>query len=66
MGQDVGLDVSGPSEVLHQAGRLADPYELVLVSPAGGTVTTSAGLTRHLGTTPTHYRRRFATTGGQA
>ncbi|MEU2617838.1 helix-turn-helix domain-containing protein [Streptomyces sp. NPDC007157] len=37
------LDVSGPSEVLHQAGRLADPYELVLVSPAGGTVTTSAG-----------------------
>ncbi|MFD4507939.1 GlxA family transcriptional regulator [Streptomyces sp. NPDC058457] len=38
------LDVSGPSEVLHQAGRLADPYELVLVSPAGGTVTTSAGL----------------------
>ncbi|MER5515796.1 GlxA family transcriptional regulator [Streptomyces sp. NPDC002763] len=38
------LDVSGPSEVLHQAGRLADPYELVLVSPKGGTVTTSAGL----------------------
>ncbi|MGW2958770.1 GlxA family transcriptional regulator [Streptomyces sp. NPDC001220] len=38
------LDVSGPSEVLHQAGRLADPYELVLVSPEGGTVTTSAGL----------------------
>ncbi|WP_217553512.1 GlxA family transcriptional regulator [Streptomyces sp. GbtcB6] len=38
------LDVSGPSEVLHQAGRLTDPYELVLVSPAGGTVTTSAGL----------------------
>ncbi|MGW7243491.1 GlxA family transcriptional regulator [Streptomyces sp. NPDC054804] len=37
------LDVSGPSEVLHQAGRLADPYELVLVSPEGGTVTTSAG-----------------------
>ncbi|MFD3586143.1 GlxA family transcriptional regulator [Streptomyces sp. NPDC058683] len=37
------LDVSGPSEVLHQAGRLADPYELVLVSPDGGTVTTSAG-----------------------
>uniref|UniRef100_UPI0015F066EC DJ-1/PfpI family protein n=1 Tax=Streptomyces shenzhenensis TaxID=943815 RepID=UPI0015F066EC len=38
------LDVSGPSEVLHQAGRLAAPYELVLVSPEGGTVTTSAGL----------------------
>ncbi|MFE5037450.1 GlxA family transcriptional regulator [Streptomyces sp. NPDC056683] len=38
------LDVSGPSEVLHQAGRVADPYELVLVSPEGGTVTTSAGL----------------------
>ncbi|MEV6765917.1 GlxA family transcriptional regulator [Streptomyces sp. NPDC051105] len=38
------LDVSGPSEVLHQAGRLADAYELVLVSPQGGTVTTSAGL----------------------
>ncbi|MEU8934877.1 GlxA family transcriptional regulator [Streptomyces sp. NPDC048409] len=37
------LDVSGPSEVLHQAGRLAGPYELVLVSPAGGTVTSSAG-----------------------
>ncbi|MFJ3779473.1 GlxA family transcriptional regulator [Streptomyces sp. NPDC090075] len=37
------LDVSGPSEVLHQAGRLAAPYELVLVSPTGGTVTTSAG-----------------------
>ncbi|MEU0965936.1 GlxA family transcriptional regulator [Streptomyces sp. NPDC005917] len=38
------LDVSGPSEVLHQAGRLADRYELVLVSPRGGTVTTSTGL----------------------
>ncbi|MFJ2564395.1 GlxA family transcriptional regulator [Streptomyces sp. NPDC088770] len=37
------LDVSGPSEVLHQAGRLAPGYELVLVSPRGGTVTTSAG-----------------------
>ncbi|MEU1299959.1 GlxA family transcriptional regulator [Streptomyces shenzhenensis] len=37
------LDVSGPSEVLHQAGRLAPRYELVLVSPRGGTVTTSAG-----------------------
>lgn len=30
------LDVSGPSEVLHQAGRLAPGYELVLVSPAAG------------------------------
>jgi transcriptional regulator GlxA family with amidase domain len=39
------LDVSGPSEVLHQAGRLAPAYELVLVSPGGGTITTSAGLT---------------------
>ncbi|OXY87432.1 GlxA family transcriptional regulator [Streptomyces diastatochromogenes] len=38
------LDVSGPSEVLHQASRHAPPYELVLVSPSGGTVTTSAGL----------------------
>jgi transcriptional regulator GlxA family with amidase domain len=38
------LDVSGPSEVLHQAGRLSPGYELVLVSPHGGTVTTSAGL----------------------
>ncbi|MCG7203288.1 GlxA family transcriptional regulator [Streptomyces arenae] len=37
------LDVSGPSEVLHQAGRLAAPYDLVLVSPRGGPVTTSAG-----------------------
>jgi hypothetical protein len=32
------LDVSGPSEVLHQVGRLAPPYELVLVSPHGGPV----------------------------
>ena len=39
------LDVSGPSEVLHQAGRHAPPYELVLVSPHGGPVTTSTGLT---------------------
>ncbi|MEU4190525.1 helix-turn-helix domain-containing protein [Kribbella sp. NPDC026611] len=34
------LDVSGPLEVLHQAGR----YETVLVSPAGGEVTTASGL----------------------
>ncbi|QDY77927.1 GlxA family transcriptional regulator [Streptomyces qinzhouensis] len=38
------LDVSGPSEVLHQTGRLAPPYELVLVSPGGGPVAGSAGL----------------------
>jgi len=37
------LDVSGPSEVLHQAGRLATPYELLLVSPRGGAVATSTG-----------------------
>ncbi|MEV7320573.1 DJ-1/PfpI family protein [Streptomyces sp. NPDC093970] len=37
------LDVSGPCEVLHQAGRHSSPYELVLVSPKGGTVATSAG-----------------------
>ncbi|WP_409236453.1 GlxA family transcriptional regulator [Streptomyces sp. PA5.6] len=38
------LDVSGPVEVLHQAGRLGLPYETVLVSPRGGDVTTSSGL----------------------
>ncbi|NEA04818.1 AraC family transcriptional regulator, partial [Streptomyces sp. SID10116] len=38
------LDVSGPVEVLHQAGRLGFPYETVLVSPRGGDVTTSSGL----------------------
>ncbi|MFI9650741.1 GlxA family transcriptional regulator [Streptomyces sp. NPDC052040] len=41
------LDVGGPSEVLHQANRLAPRlvprYEPVLISPDGGTVTTSAG-----------------------
>lgn len=37
------LDVSGPSEVLHQAGRFAAPYGLLLVSPRGGAVTTSTG-----------------------
>lgn len=37
------LDVSGPSEVLHQAGRLGHPYELLLVAPRGGQVTTSSG-----------------------
>ncbi|CAM5324458.1 GlxA family transcriptional regulator [Streptomyces cyaneofuscatus] len=38
------LDVSGPGEVLHQAGRLGHPYELVLVSPYGGDVTTASGM----------------------
>ena len=38
------LDVSGPTEVLHQVGRLAAPYELVLVSPHGGPVSTASGL----------------------
>ncbi|MHB9856213.1 GlxA family transcriptional regulator [Streptomyces krungchingensis] len=38
------LDVSGPSEVLHQAGRLGHPYTPVLVSPGGGDVTTASGL----------------------
>lgn len=43
------LDVTGPGEVLHQTGRVrapagAAPYELVLVSPDGGTVTTASGL----------------------
>ena len=38
------LDVSGPSDVLHQAGRVAEPYELVLVAPRGGQVGTSNGL----------------------
>ena len=38
------LDVSGPAEVLHQAGRLAPPYAVSLLSPHGGTVTTANGL----------------------
>lgn len=38
------LDVSGPCEVLHHSGRVAPPYELSLVSPHGGPVTTSTGL----------------------
>ncbi|NAS26410.1 helix-turn-helix domain-containing protein [Herbidospora sp. NEAU-GS84] len=38
------LDVSGPAEVLHQAGQAGRPYELVLVSASGGQVTTSTGL----------------------
>ncbi|WP_062437156.1 GlxA family transcriptional regulator [Herbidospora daliensis] len=38
------LDVSGPAEVLHQAGQAGHPYELVLISASGGQVTTSTGL----------------------
>ncbi|MFE9707939.1 GlxA family transcriptional regulator [Streptomyces sp. NPDC005930] len=38
------LDVSGPAEVLHQAGRLGHPYELILISAHGGEVTTSTGM----------------------
>ncbi|WP_433410512.1 GlxA family transcriptional regulator [Saccharomonospora azurea] len=39
------LDVSGPSEVLHQAGSLGHHYDLVLLSTHGGDVRTSSGLT---------------------
>jgi transcriptional regulator GlxA family with amidase domain len=39
------LDVSGPLEVFHQANRGGLRYEPILVSPAGGSVRTSAGLT---------------------
>ncbi|MEV7599814.1 DJ-1/PfpI family protein [Kitasatospora sp. NPDC089797] len=39
------LDVSGPLEVLHQSGRLGHPYRVLLVSPTGGTVTASNGVT---------------------
>ncbi|MEU9607421.1 DJ-1/PfpI family protein [Streptomyces sp. NPDC048057] len=41
------LDVTGPGEVLHQAGRIGarHAYDVVLVSPGGGEVTTSSGLT---------------------
>ncbi|ROQ35704.1 transcriptional regulator GlxA family with amidase domain [Streptomyces sp. PanSC19] len=38
------LDVSGPLEVFHQAGRLGHPYATRLVSPRGGTVTASNGV----------------------
>ncbi|WP_069816419.1 GlxA family transcriptional regulator [Streptomyces sp. TP-A0874] len=38
------LDVSGPAEVLHQAGRLGHPYDLVLISGRGGEVRTSTGV----------------------
>ncbi|MFE7167909.1 GlxA family transcriptional regulator [Streptomyces sp. NPDC057616] len=37
------LDVSGPLEVLHRAGRPGPAYAPVLVSPAGGDVMTSSG-----------------------
>ena len=37
------LDVTGPLEVLHQAGRLGHAYRPVLVSPRGGDVTASSG-----------------------
>lgn len=37
------LDVGGPSEVLHQAGRFGHPYETVLISAHGGDVRTSSG-----------------------
>ncbi|MDV7090511.1 helix-turn-helix domain-containing protein [Rhodococcus sp. IEGM 248] len=38
------LDVSGPAEVLHQASVLGHSYEVVLISPDGGEVTTSTGM----------------------
>ncbi|CAO0834965.1 hypothetical protein SMICM17S_07455 [Streptomyces microflavus] len=38
------LDVSGPAEALHQAGRLGHPYELPARLPRyGGDVTTASG-----------------------
>lgn len=37
------LDVSGPADVLHQAGRLGHRYELVLVSAHGGGIRTATG-----------------------
>ncbi|MFI7066390.1 GlxA family transcriptional regulator [Kribbella sp. NPDC050124] len=39
------LDVSGPLEVLHQANRGGRRYDPVLVSPRGGGVPTSSGVT---------------------
>lgn len=38
------LDVSGPSEVLSEATTLGHPYDVEVVSPAGGLVRTSGGL----------------------
>jgi transcriptional regulator GlxA family with amidase domain len=45
------LDVSGPAEVLGKAAELGAPYEVVLLSPAGGEVTSSVGI-RMSGTLP--------------
>ena len=45
------LDVSGPAEVLGKARDMGAPYELVLLSPAGGDVCTSVGI-RLSGTLP--------------
>ncbi|MFJ7193988.1 MULTISPECIES: GlxA family transcriptional regulator [unclassified Streptomyces] len=39
------LDASGPLEVFHQAARLGHPYSTLLISPHGGPVTTSNGVT---------------------
>lgn len=39
------LDVSGPLEVFHRAARLGHGYGTFLVSPHGGPVTTSSGVT---------------------
>lgn len=38
------LDVSGPAEVLRQAAAFGHRYELVVVSPHGGEVVTSTGM----------------------
>ncbi|MFF0339734.1 GlxA family transcriptional regulator [Kribbella sp. NPDC004875] len=38
------LDVTGPLEVLHQANQVANTYETVLVSAAGGEVRTASGV----------------------
>ncbi|MFE6049209.1 GlxA family transcriptional regulator [Kitasatospora sp. NPDC056446] len=46
------LDVSGPMEVLHQAGRLGHPYATRLVSPGGGTVTAANGVALAATATP--------------
>jgi transcriptional regulator GlxA family with amidase domain len=45
------LDVSGPAEVLGKAAQQGSPYEVVLVSPAGGDVRSSVGV-RLSGTLP--------------
>lgn len=38
------LDLTGPSEVFHQADPRGEHYELVLISPGGGSVTSSSGI----------------------